>query len=81
MKTTLITLKPPLASQMVKNLFAKQETGFNPYVGKIPWRREWLPTPVFLPGKFHGQRSLTAYSLWGCKESDTAEQLTHTRTQ
>jgi len=31
---------------------------FNPWIGEIPWRREWLPTPVFLPGEFHGQRSL-----------------------
>ena len=38
--------------------------------------REWLPTPVFLPGEFHGQRSLVGYSPWGCKESDTTEQLT-----
>ena len=38
---------------------------FDPWVGKIPWRREWLPTPVFLPGEFHGQRSLTEYSPWG----------------
>ena len=36
------------------------------------------PTPVFLPGQFHGQRNLAGYSLWGCKESDTSEQLTHT---
>ena len=35
---------------------------------KIPWRREWLPTPVFLPGEFHGQRSLEGYSLWGHQE-------------
>ena len=42
---------------------------FDPWVGKIPWRRKWQPTPVFLPGKFHGQRSLVGYSLWG---SDTA---------
>ena len=35
--------------------------GFNPWVGKIPWRREWQPTPVFLPGKSNGQRSLTGY--------------------
>ena len=35
------------------------------------WRREWQPTPVFLPGEFHGQRSLAGYSPWGCKESDT----------
>ena len=36
--------------------------GFNPWVGKIPWKREWPPTPVFLPGEFHGQRSLAGYS-------------------
>jgi len=46
------------------------------WVRKIPWRREWLPTLVFLPGKPHGQRSLVGYSSWGCKESDTAEQPT-----
>ena len=40
------------------SLPAKQETRFDPWVWKIPWRREWLPTPVFLPGEFHGQRSL-----------------------
>ena len=39
-------------------------------VGKIPWRRKWQPSPVFLPGIFHGQKS---YSPWGCKESDTTE--------
>ena len=49
---------------------------FHPWVGKIPWRREWLPTPVFLPGEFHGQRSLRGYSPWGHKELDTTEQLT-----
>ena len=37
-------------------------------LGKTPWRREWLPTPVFLPGEFHGQRSLVGYSPWGHKE-------------
>ena len=50
--------------------------GFNPWVGKIPWRREKLPTPVFLLGEFHGQRSLVSYSPWGCKELDTTELLT-----
>ena len=49
---------------------------FDPWVGKIPWRREWQPTPVFLPGEFHGQRSLAGYSPWGCKESDMTERLT-----
>ena len=39
--------------------------GFNPWVGKIPWRRKWQPTPVFLSGKSHGQRSLMDYSSWG----------------
>ena len=42
------------------------------------WRRKWQPTPVFLPGKSHGQRSLVGCSLWGCKESGTTEQLTLT---
>ena len=51
--------------------------GFDPWVGKIPWRRKWQPTPVFLPGESHGQRS----RLHGAgKESDTTEQLTHTAT-
>ena len=44
--------------------------GFDPWVGKIPWRREWLPTPVFWPGEFH-----ELYSPWGHKESDTTERL------
>ena len=49
--------------------------GFNPWDGKIPWRREQLPTPVFLPGEFHGQGSLVVYSPWGRKESDKTECL------
>ena len=51
---------------------------FNPWVGKIPWRREWLPTPVSLPGEFHGQRSLADYSPWSSKESDMTEPLNTT---
>ena len=43
---------------------------------KIPWRRKWQPTPVFLPWESHGQRSLMGYSLWGYKELDTTEQRT-----
>ena len=46
---------------------------FNPWVRKIPWRRAWQPTLVFLPGEFHGQRSLVGYSPWGLKEPDTTE--------
>ena len=52
--------------------------GFDPWVRKIPWRRAWQPTPVFLPGESHGQRSLEGYSPWGRKEWDMIEQLTHT---
>ena len=52
------------------------DVGFNPWVGKIPWRREQLPTRALLPGEFHGQRSLVGYSPWGRKESDKTEQLT-----
>ena len=48
---------------------------FNPWVGKIPWRRAWQPTPVFLPGEFHGQRSLAGYSSWNHKESEMTERL------
>ena len=52
------------------------DLGSVPWVEKIPWRREWLPTPLFLPEEFHGQRSLAGYSPWGPKELDTTEQLT-----
>ena len=51
----------------VKN---SQECRFNPWVGKISGRRKWQPTPVFLPGKSHAQRSLVGYSPWGGKESE-----------
>ena len=40
---------------------------------QIPWRRKWQSTPIFLPGKFHGQRSPEGYSLWGRKDLDTTE--------
>ena len=55
---------------------------FNPWVGKIPWRRKWQPTPVFFPGPSDGQRSLVGYSPWGSKEADPIERLsiTHTHT-
>ena len=47
-----------------------KKCGFDPWVRMIPWRRKWQPTPVFLPGKSHGQRSLAGYSPGGTKESD-----------
>ena len=49
---------------------------FNSWVRKIPWRREWLPTPIFLPGEFHRQRHLMGYSPWSHKELDMTERLT-----
>ena len=65
---------------MVKNPSANagdvRDVGSNPASGRFPWRRAWQPTPVFLPGESHGQRSLVGYSPWGHKESDTTEQLT-----
>ena len=61
---------------MVKNVTADagdiKRLGFDPWVRKIPWRT-WQPTPVFLPGESHGQRSLVDYSPWGRRESDTTE--------
>ena len=60
---------------MVKNLLQCRRPGFSPWVRKIPWRREWQPTLVFLLGQSHGQRRLVDYSLWGCKESDTTKEL------
>ena len=55
---------------------------FDPWVAKIPWRRKWQPTPVFLPRKSQGQRSLASYSPWDRKESDITKCAhTHTHTQ
>ena len=64
-----------MVAQMIKNPRAMQEPGFDLCVGKIPWRREGLPTPVFLPEEFHEQRSLAGCSPWGCKGLDTIEWL------
>ena len=50
---------------------------FNPWVRKIPWRRKWLPTPVFLPQESHEQRSLVCFSPWGRRESDRTEATSH----
>ena len=59
---------------MVKNPLQFRRPGFDPWVGKIPGRRGWLLTPVFLLGELHGQRSLTGHSPWGRKELDMTEQ-------
>ena len=64
-----------LLTQMVKNSPAMRGPGLHPWVGKISWRREWLPTPIFLPGEFQGQRRLVGYSPWGHKMWDMTEQL------
>ena len=66
-----------LMAQMVKNPPAMQETQVRSLGQEVPWRREWQPTPVFLPGEVHGQRSLADYSPWGCNESETTEQLVY----
>ena len=58
---------------VIKHQPANAGDVFDPWVGKIPWRRKWLPIPVFLRGEFRGQRSLAVYSPWGHKESDTTE--------
>ena len=50
---------------------------FHPWVGKIPWSREWQLTPLFFAGKFRGQRSLAGYSSWGHKELDMTKRTQH----
>ena len=50
-----------------------KRSGLDPWMGTVPWRKTWLPTPVFLPGEFHGQRSLAGYSPWDHKESEMTE--------
>ena len=66
-----------LIAQMVKILPALQDTWVQSLGQEYPWRKECQPTPVFLPGKSHGQKSLFGYNPWGCKELDMTEILTH----
>ena len=67
--TKLMIYWASLVAQMVKNpLVICGKPGFDPWVWKIPWRRAWQTTLVFLPRESHGQRSLVGYSPWGCKE-------------
>ena len=63
--TLLVGMYHQIDAVTVKNLPARQETWVQSLDGEDPWRREWLPTPVFLPGEFHGQRSLVWCSQWG----------------
>ena len=67
---------------MVKNLPANagdtRDVGSISRLGRPPWRSKWQPTPGFLLGESHEQRRLAGYSLWGFKELDMTEQLTHT---
>ena len=65
----------PSSSESKVSACSAGDLGFDSWVGKIPWRRAWQPTPVFLPGKSHGHRSLMDYSPWGHKGSFTTEQL------
>ena len=70
-----LLLETSLVAHTVKHLPTMRRPGFNPWVGRISWRRKWQPTPLFLPGESHGQRSLVGYSPWGHKELDTTERL------
>ena len=65
-----------VAQLVKKSACSAGDPGSIPGSGKIPWRKKWQPTPVFLLGKSHGHRSLVGGSPWGCKESGTTEQLT-----
>ena len=78
----LLILLPGGASGKESNCQCRRHKrhGFDPWVRKIPCSRKWQPTPVLLPGEFHGQGSLVGYSPWGHKESDTIE-CTHTHTK
>ena len=64
-----------LVAQTVRVCLQCGRPGFNPWVGKIPSRRKWQPTPVFWPGESHGWRSLVGYSPWGREVSDRTERL------
>ena len=71
--------KASLMAQWQRTHLPMQKTWVRSLGGKIPWRRKWQPTPVFLPGESHGQRSLVGCSPWGSGESDMTEQLSNNR--
>ena len=66
---------PPCSSDGTESACKVGDLSSIPGLGRSPWRREWQPTPVFLPGEFHGQRGLVGYSPWDCRELDTTERL------
>ena len=72
---------PSGASSKEPTCQCRRRLELNPWVGKIPWRRAWQPTPVYLPGESHGQRSLEGYSPWGHKESDISSEIACTHAQ
>ena len=71
------TLGFPGGEVIKKSTYQPQRRRFNPWFGKIPWRRKQQPTPVFLPGKLHGQRSFVGCSPWGLQELDITEHCFH----
>ena len=64
-----------LVGSVIRICLQSRRHGFNPWVWKIPWRRKWQPTPVFLPEKSQGERSLVGYNPWSFKELAMTEQL------
>ena len=71
-----LTVKEPACQRQCRR---HKRHRFDPWVRKISWRKKWQHTPVLLPGESHEQRSLTGYSPWGRKESDTTEATEHTK--
>ena len=69
----VLVVKNPLANTGDIRDAGDMRRRFHPWVGKIPWRRAWQPTPIFLPGESHEQRNLVGYSPQCCKELDTTE--------
>ena len=65
----------PGGSDSEESAYNAGDLGLIPGLGRFPWRRNWQPTPVFLPGKSHGPWSLVGYRPWGRKELDATERL------
>ena len=76
-KGPLLSVEVPasLIAQLVKNQPSMQEIWVPSLGQEVLWRREWVPTPVFLPGKFHRLKRLVGYSPWGCKELDMTDKV------